>query len=48
MVDNYINQDSGSQGSAMYYLTSAAFAAQEAEGQTTVHSDRTVTARGVS
>lgn len=33
MVHSYINSDSGSQGSAIYYLTSAPFAARAADGR---------------
>jgi hypothetical protein len=36
-VHNYINRHSGSQGFAIYYLTSAPFAAQAAGGQTKVN-----------
>jgi len=33
MVHSYINSDSGSQGSAIYYLSSAPFAARAADGR---------------
>lgn len=46
-VHCYINRESGSQGSAIYYLTSAPFAAQAAGRQTTDNRYRTLTADGV-